>query len=193
MRAARRALATRTCQFMGIYLRAYLCTREYAWLLVRVCLLAEKLNTLIYARERACERVSRIRGTFSSVGLEHMEGFVAPLIASQIMNFQVFFVSNLPLSLFSWQKGKKKRIFYEWWNEIGYRRKRRIDRDHSINTVRWEEVIASGKSLSRKILDFNRAWCNYRRSNKYTIIYGVYIERHEEKWGFKSCARPFDN
>lgn len=109
MRAARRALATRTCQFMGIYLRAYLCTREYAWLLVRVCLLAEKLNTLIYARERAYSRVSRIGGTFSSVGLEHMEGFVAPLIASQIMNFQVFFVSNLPLSLFSSGK-KEKRI-----------------------------------------------------------------------------------
>ena len=108
MRAARRALATRTCQFMGIYLRAYLCTREYAWLLVRVCLLAEKLNTLIYARERAYSRVSRIRGTFSSVGLEHMEGFVAPLIASQIMNFQVFFVSNLPLSL-SFLRAKRKK------------------------------------------------------------------------------------
>lgn len=60
-------------------------------------------------------------GTFSSVGLEHMEGFVATLIASQIMNFQVF----VGISLFSpWQKRKKKRIFYEWSDEIGYRGER---------------------------------------------------------------------
>lgn len=121
MRAARRALATRTCQFMGIYLRAYLCTREYAWLLVRVCLLGEKLNTLIYARERAYSRVSRYGDIFERGTGAHGRicGYVNCLANNE---FPSFFVG---ISLFSpWQKRKKKRIFYEWSDEIGYRGER---------------------------------------------------------------------
>lgn len=61
-------------------------------------------------------------GTFSSVGLEHMEGFVATLIASQIMNFQVFSLESLSFLL--GKKGKRRELFYEWSDEIGYRGER---------------------------------------------------------------------
>lgn len=57
-------------------------------------------------------------GTFSSVGLEHMEGFVAPLIASQIMNFQVFSFKSLSLSFVFLFASRKKGYFTKRSNEI---------------------------------------------------------------------------
>lgn len=96
-------------------------------------------------------------GTFSSVGLEHMEGFVATLIASQIMNFQVFSLESLSFLL--GKKGKRRGYFTNDRTklDIGGKEAAWEIPDQLINTVRWEEVIASGVK-SRKILDFNRAW-----------------------------------
>lgn len=95
--------------------------------------------------------------TFSSVGLEHMEGFVATLIASQIMNFQVFSLESLSFLL--GKKGKRRGYFTNDRTklDIGGKEAAWEIPDQLINTVRWEEVIASGVK-SRKILDFNRAW-----------------------------------